>query len=1106
MEKRVNWLHITDLHYGQNGQNILLPKIKQEFFKDIEYIKEQIGKIDIVFFTGDLTQSGKKEEFDQLTVFLNELWSLFKKLNCEPLLIAIPGNHDLERPDSTRAVVKVLNNYYKDDDLKESLWTNLDEQSEYYEVIKKSFLNFCEWYKNVSIPKPKINEGLIPGDLAASIKINGLKLNIVGINTAFLELSNGDYKGKLAIHPQQFIKLLGPDPLSWASSADLSILLTHHDASWYDKESLNYYNNDLNPPKTYYTHLCGHLHQPNTFSHNFAGSAPRKTQLAPSLFGLQKINGDVDRIHGYYAGSYILEENNAIRELFYPRKAIKRYVGEYGIEADNGFNLNKKGFIETTSAGNETFTKLNSTKEPNLVDSKKTDELQLADNQENILDMTATQVNQKELEKIPKAIFNKLKQHSAIRLVEQKTFIDLIKKERLTWLITDWGLNEAGFIGSVSEQLEIDSSKGSFIINCEDIATREELLQAFENQFTMPLQRFCSLVEKLERPFLIFDHLNITLYQTSQAYHNFLSIIQSILDYCPKMFITLITRQQPTFLETNKCVKLTPLDAPQIKTYVQNHPSNTDELELPHNILKLEEMTSGLPKHIDRIVDNLKVATFDELFEAERESSPDTFAPDQIPKSLIQAINSLIDTSDRLKKRSFQLLKTLTVLANGEIFSNIHRFNANEPIYINNANELEGLSLLEVITSNRIVSKISGTQPQSIKILRIPRQIRDYVNTLITENEKDDILRLACDMYFGNRWREGSIKDIYGSSLLKNQKFYNADNCHLIINNLMTNAIKNNDDNGVERAAQIAINFCKHVYDAGDYKNTINTAEEVYTWLKQTHHNKTKAALAKILGEALRMSGNSEKALSLLTEALDIEDGNLSNSEKNDIYIELGFSYISNSNFPKAIECAKAIEKTASPKDVQSIQASYILAQASLKGDKLLKRLKTLESQAKHAKSEGLVNTLSLRIAEMNNDKKDSEKRFTRVLTSKDDDYNKMRALIKRSIEILKNGDGRISDEELLMLNYTYSYLYVQRLNVMFTNCHIALWLYCLNNSRVDDLLNLFKHSSLVWRISGQNAIEKDYFNQMEKVIKKNKIDQTSLNYDYFNRRKLELA
>jgi len=1105
MEKRINWLHITDLHYGQNGQQILLSKIKQEFFKDIEHIKEEIGKIDIVFFTGDLTQSGKKEEFDELTVFLNELWALFKKLNSEPLLIAIPGNHDLERPDAKKAAVKVLNNYHTDHELQESLWTSLNEQSEYYEVIKKCFFNYCEWYKNVAIPKPDLIHGIIPGDISTTVVINGVSLNIIGLNTAFLELGNNDYKGKLAINPYQFIKLAGNDHLKSAASADLSLLLTHHDPSWYDQQSIGYYNNEINPAQTYHAHLCGHLHEANTFSYNIAGSTPRKTQLAPSLFGLQKINNNVDRIHGYYAGSYLIE-GSTVRELFYPRKAIMRYGGEYGIDADSGFNLGKKGFVETSFVSNKKQETHQNLVEPNKDETPYKKDLQnIVNSQENILDLKDSQINQHELEKIPKVNFKISKQHTAIRLVEQKNFIELIQQDSLIWLITDWGLNETGFIGSIAEELKIDNFKENFVINCEDLATTEELLEAFTAQFGMPLQRFCTLAEKLKHPVLIFDHLNVNLYYSDHAYNSFINIITSILDYCPQIYIILIARQSPLSLPTNKYVKLAPLDTPQIKAYIENHPSNVPELEDSENLLKLEQMTSGLPKHIDRIVESLKVATLEELLETERENSRDFIVTDHIPKSLVQAINNLIDTSDKLKKRSFNLLKILTVLANGETFANLYRFNANEPIYIENANELEGLSLLEVITSNRIISKVSGNQQQAIKILRIPRQIRDYVNTLITENEQNEILRLACNLYFGHKWREGNIKDIYGSSLLQSQKFFNADNCYLIINNLINTAIKNNDDDSIERSAQIAINFCTHVFNAGDYKNAISTAEEVYNILKTTNHNRIKATLAKILGESLRMAGNREKSLRILTEALDTGETELSNSEKNDIYTDLGYSYLMDSNFPKAIECAKAVEKTTTPKDLQYIQAKYILAQATLTDQKLLTRLKSLETEAKKAKSETLANGISLKIAELNSDKEDRKKRFAKILTSKNDDYNKMRALIKKSKDVLKLGDGEISNNDLLLLNYTYSYLYAQRMGILFTNCHIALWLYCKKNNRVDDMLNLYKHSSLVWRISGENTLEKDYFNQMKQVIDDQALGDKMLNLDYFNRRKLEL-
>jgi len=114
MKRHINWLHFSDLHYGQNQQNILLPKLKKELFKDIEHLIKTIGTIDIVFFTGDLTFSGKKDEFDALTGLLGDLWTLFRRLDSDPYLFAVPGNHDLCRPDPKHPAVKVLANYADD--------------------------------------------------------------------------------------------------------------------------------------------------------------------------------------------------------------------------------------------------------------------------------------------------------------------------------------------------------------------------------------------------------------------------------------------------------------------------------------------------------------------------------------------------------------------------------------------------------------------------------------------------------------------------------------------------------------------------------------------------------------------------------------------------------------------------------------------------------------------------------------------------------------------------------------------------------------------------------------------------------------------------------
>ena len=322
MEKKINWPHLSDLHYGQRSQNILLPKLKKELFKDIEHIKSEIGKIDIVFFSGDLVQSGKKQEFDELTVFLKELWSHFNKLNSDPLLVAIPGNHDLERPEQSKASARVLKTYSSDTEFQDDFWAGLSSKGEYLELIEQCFNNFVKWYDEINIPKPDFKKGLIPGDIAFNIYLNEINLKVLGLNTAFLELGNEDYRKRLAINPLQLQALTTRDFVNWIDDSDIALLLTHHDPTWYDPRSKEYYDNDINPGGTFFNHLCGHLHEPNAFQEAKVGSKSKRVQLAPSLFGLQKINNQLDRIHGYYAGSYILNETG-IREHFFPDVLIK---------------------------------------------------------------------------------------------------------------------------------------------------------------------------------------------------------------------------------------------------------------------------------------------------------------------------------------------------------------------------------------------------------------------------------------------------------------------------------------------------------------------------------------------------------------------------------------------------------------------------------------------------------------------------------------------------------------------------------------------------------------------------------------------------------------
>ncbi len=85
-------LHISDLHYAKDYQNRggiysnLLSKMTNPFAQLIELLKQTTTTYDVVVITGDLTEEGTIDEYQEIKTSLNQLF------NCP--IIATPGNHD----------------------------------------------------------------------------------------------------------------------------------------------------------------------------------------------------------------------------------------------------------------------------------------------------------------------------------------------------------------------------------------------------------------------------------------------------------------------------------------------------------------------------------------------------------------------------------------------------------------------------------------------------------------------------------------------------------------------------------------------------------------------------------------------------------------------------------------------------------------------------------------------------------------------------------------------------------------------------------------------------------------------------------------------------
>ena len=340
----MNFLHFSDLHISESGNLGLWGSFESTFFRDLERLYEQCGPWDLILFTGDLSRTGKEEEFSKLNEVLRRIKTFLQGLpkRCPlPLFLAVPGNHDLERPDPTGATTKALTRLWLDDDeLKRAFWTRSD--SDYRRLINEVFSNYEKWWQSeCPFQKPEITSGLLPGDFAATIETKGMRVGIVGLNTAFLQLADGNFEGRLAVDYQQLTKLLGNYPDDWVKKHHVCLLMTHHPPSWLNQPAKRELSQNIAVPGRFAFHLFGHMHIPISEVTSFSGASVYRHYQACSLFSLESwIEGaeEMKRIHGY--SSWKLDFNKGkCQYRVWPRRAFEQPGGHLELRRDPRWEL-----------------------------------------------------------------------------------------------------------------------------------------------------------------------------------------------------------------------------------------------------------------------------------------------------------------------------------------------------------------------------------------------------------------------------------------------------------------------------------------------------------------------------------------------------------------------------------------------------------------------------------------------------------------------------------------------------------------------------------------------------------------------------------------------
>jgi predicted phosphodiesterase len=312
--------------------------MKIRFKEDLKKtILEKLGNtLDLVIFTGDLTQKGSDSEFKRVNEFLDELWTFFDRevqISSRPKLLAVPGNHDLVRPQGTQEPNdKVFHDWLrefweKDPSSIKAFWENGTFGSR--KIISESFANYEDWWENQTDRRPTgINKGIIPGDFSFSYEKEGAKLGILGLNTSFLQLTNDDYQGKLNLDVRQFHQACNNDGPNWVREHHICMLLTHHPPSWLHDKSQTQFREEIINNNNFAVHLCGHLHEASYREYAEGGTEAYRTWQGRSLFGIEyydhRQGKPIERLHGYTLGQINLNGRNKAKLIFCPREVRKQ--------------------------------------------------------------------------------------------------------------------------------------------------------------------------------------------------------------------------------------------------------------------------------------------------------------------------------------------------------------------------------------------------------------------------------------------------------------------------------------------------------------------------------------------------------------------------------------------------------------------------------------------------------------------------------------------------------------------------------------------------------------------------------------------------------------
>lgn len=1081
----ITWLHITDLHAGMNNQDWLWPTLKTSFYEDLTTLRDVVGPIDLVIFSGDLTQTGGRDDYDRLDGILTELWAHFGKLNCSPSLIAIPGNHDVKWPDKLGSAHQVLKQWWSIPTVHAEFFANAD--NEYRAAVCALLSEFTAWQDRLSdagfpLLKPSAT-GLLPGDQSFILKKGGLTAGFILLNSTWLQIDDDEYQGKLHVDARQLQKITDDSPESWCAGHDLNLIISHHPVDWLHSDSVPYWESEIYPPNRFDAHLYGHMHSPAMRALASGGGTPRRSVQGASLFGLRTVRNELERIHGYSLGRAArLKDHLEVRA--WPRIVTPKQDGSKPLGRDQVFNLRESDGSYLLVDKKLTGTKDGGESEGGSGLAARSTSLEIPTNSDDIL--------KKVRHHLPLQVA-----HLNVRRVEQQRCVDALNSRRAVWLVSSWGMGDDGFLSSV-RHARGHSSSPAFQIDLSDFTSRDQMFDGLKLKLGCSIERFTDILSNAGIVYVVFDdfpvsdpHADDTVDQLAGMATNLEEIIGIILEFCPQLNAVIKTRRAPS-QHLFPVVEIGALDPADLKAYILDHEKGGPDRATTSTVTALHRHTDGIPTRVDQALKHLSVVTLPELLSSNTDLMVSMPVGGRFHPALLRSLKELSEAADNNQKRVYSLLKALMIFPQGEQLSRIKRFYLNAPFHLHHAEELLDRTLIEVTTMQRIENAALDTQART---LVVPRQTRDCLRHMMEADEFRTLNQKAAELYFGDRWRSGTMKP-NASYRFDHPDCSSGDieNASTIIVRLYADAIENADERDIVRSLGLAHSYLGALLKGDHFTGAVNFSERLIPQIDEEVYSDHRANLMADYGRALRMKGEKRAARDVL---LQVCEHQFPSATRQVVLVNLALCYQTLREEEDARHYAQqalAIDKHT----IIALQAQSIILELDPDKARRDKNLIAHETKCRRRNAHVVANNIALDRARSSSNRAEVQRILEpvmRITPENKDHYNQTRGIIELSKASLKSESG-LADKEMGQLMDAYYFLFNEQLPSLFDSCHEALWDGLAFRSDVQNLTRLFRYSSLYWRLRSREDTERRYIGSLiDEFGSKVMLQETSTEY-----------